>query len=236
MSDRLNFEPEEDWEASISSMLANLPPVDPPDGFMAGAMNHRPLYAGRASLGLGAASLLGMALAIGLGGLRSSPVVPQVDSMARQHSLATASFFAPFQNDSAPVSEDPEQILAQLPEVKLPSGLEPKASFVGADFRQELFAGSAGGDTVSIFHQPGLVDFDKLPILGLREIEGIPAWVDTEQSITVIQAKDEAVTIVGLSADEVASVVRSVPRAGPIDKLAEALNTITSHLGFPNAS
>jgi hypothetical protein len=236
MSDRLNFEPEEDWEASIASMLAKLPPVEPPDGFMNGAMNHRPLYAGRASLGLGAAALVGMALAIGLGGLRSSGVVPQVDSMAQQHSLATASFFAPFQSDSEPVSEDPEQILAQLPEVSLPSGLEPKASFVGADFRQALFAGPTSGDTVSIFHQPGLVDFDKMPVLGLREIEGIPAWVDPEKSITVIQAKDEAVTIVGLSADEVASVVRSVPESGPMDKMAEALNTITSHLGFPNVS
>jgi len=236
MSDGFSFEPEEDWEASISSMLGNLPPVEPPAGFLAGAMNHRPLYAGRTTVGLGAAAFLGLALAVGAGGLRSSGVVPQVDSMVEQHSLATASFFAPFQNESTVQSEDPEQILAQLPEVKLPSGLEPKASFVGADFRQALFAGSTANEAVSIFHQRGLVDFEKMPASGLRDIEGIPAWVDSEQSITVIQAKDEAVTIVGLSADQVASVVRSVPEAGPLDKMAEALNTITSHLGFPSVS
>lgn len=232
-----HIEPEEDWEASISAMLSGLGPVDPPDGFIASAINHRPLYAGRATLGLGSLALFTLALAVGMGGLRSTGVVPQVESLAEQHSLVAASFFSPFQGESLPTTDDgnPDDLIARLPKMKLPSGLEPKAFFEGADFQQALFSGSeAGNDAVSIFHQRGLVDFSKLPAEGLQMIEDVPAWVDTEQSITVLQAKDEAVTIVGLSPDEVADVVRSVPRPNLGDKLTEAINTITSHLGFPD--
>lgn len=235
MTHNMNFEPEEEWEASISAMLSGLGPVDPPDGFMASALNHRPLYAGRTTLGLSALALFAMAMAVSLGGLKSSGVVPKVDSMAEQHSLVAASFFSPFQSEPLPQadSSDPDELMAELPQLILPSGLEPKAFFAGVDFQQALFSGTDGGsDAVSIFHQPGLVDFSKLPTEGLRKIEGVPAWVDAEQSITVLQAKDEAVTIVGLSADEVANVVRSVPRPNALDKITEAMNTITSHLGF----
>jgi hypothetical protein len=231
------FEPEEDWEASISAMLSGLGPVDPPDGFIASALNHRPLYAGRTTLGISAVALFSMALAVGLGGLRSNGVVPQVASLAEQHSLVAASFFSPFQSGPLPTTNDenPDELIAQLPEVELPSGLEAKAFFEGADFQQALFSGDgAGNHAVSIFHQPGLVDFSALPAQGLRMIADVPAWVDTEQSITVLQAKDEAVTIVGLSADEVADVVQSVPRPDFGDKVTEAINTITSHLGFPD--
>lgn len=237
MTHNMNFEPEEEWEASISAMLSGLGPVDPPDGFMARALNHRPLYAGRTTLGLGAFALFAMAMAVGLGGLKSSGVVPKVDSMAEQHSLVAASFFGPFQSEQLPET-DPggqDELIAQLPQMKLPSGLEPKAFFEGVDFQQALFSGTdAGNDAVSIFHQPGLVDFSELPADGLMKIEGVPAWVDAEKSITVLQARDEAVVIVGLSADEVSNVVRSVPRPNTIDKITEAMNTITSHLGFPN--
>ncbi len=237
MTHNMNFEPEEEWEASISAMLSGLGPVDPPEGFMASAMNHRPLYAGRTTLGLGALTACALALAVSLGGLKGSGVVPKVDSLAEQHSLVAASFFNPFQTEPLPEAEmsNPDELIAQLPQLELPSGLEPKAFFAGSDFQQALFSETnAASDAVSIFHQPGLVDFSMLPEEGLMMIEDVPAWVDAEQSITVLQARDEAVTIVGLSADQVANVVRSVPKPTAVDKLSEAMNTITSHLGFPN--
>lgn len=235
MTGEFKYEPEEEWEVTISSMLSRMPPVDPPAGFMDKALNHRPLYAGRTSLGLGALALFGMAAAVGFGGLRQSGVVPQIDSLAEQHSLVAASFFGPFQSAGASETptEDPAEIMAELPEVELPSGLEPKASFEGSDFRQALF-GATSVDAVSVFSQPGLVDFSKLPADGLITMEDVPAWIDAAKSITVIQAKDEAVTIVGLPANEVAAVVRSVPKPNVGDKMTEAINTITSHLGFPD--
>ena len=44
--------PEEPWEADVGALLGALPPVDPPEGFIASALDHRPLYAGRIVVGL----------------------------------------------------------------------------------------------------------------------------------------------------------------------------------------
>lgn len=231
----MSIEPEAEWEATISRLLSQLPAVDPPIGFIARAIDRRPLYATRTTAALALLAGSALAVAVGFGGLRNSQVVPRVDAMAEQHSLASASIFGSIRNPLLPPTEteDPTEIRAQLPQVELPSGLEPRASFKGGDLRQAVFAG-AGTETVSVFFQPGLVDFEALPAEGYVKIADVPAWIDAEREITIIQAKDEAVTIVGLSVDEMADVVGTVPTPGVNDKITEAMNTITAHLGFPD--
>lgn len=70
MSDQSLFEQaEEPWEAHIASLLADLAPVEPPDGFLARAVDHRPRFAGRTVLGLGLGSVVLVASIMAAGGL-----------------------------------------------------------------------------------------------------------------------------------------------------------------------
>ncbi len=50
--------PEEPWEAEIGALLGGLPMVEPPEGFLTAAMDHRPLRGGRTLLGLAAAVVI----------------------------------------------------------------------------------------------------------------------------------------------------------------------------------
>jgi hypothetical protein len=43
---------EEPWEGEVSAALGALPAVEPPEGFMVAALDHRPLHAGRVMVGL----------------------------------------------------------------------------------------------------------------------------------------------------------------------------------------
>ncbi|MCP4222649.1 MAG: hypothetical protein GY773_04830 [Actinomycetia bacterium] len=59
------LDPEEPWEAEIGALLGGLPMVEPPEGFLAAAMDHRPLRGGRTLVGLAAAVVIVGAAIVG---------------------------------------------------------------------------------------------------------------------------------------------------------------------------
>lgn len=63
---------EEPWEFQIAGMLGSLAPVEPPDGFLTRAVDHRPRFAGRTLVGLGLSSVVLVAVVVAAGGLGSA--------------------------------------------------------------------------------------------------------------------------------------------------------------------
>ena len=88
---------DEPWEEEVASALAALPSVEPPAGFLAHALDHRPLYAGRTLLALVAGVVA--AIALTLGGDLTERTAVVVDVSAFSATLAA--------NDVAPGDGDP---------------------------------------------------------------------------------------------------------------------------------
>ncbi|MEZ5342719.1 MAG: hypothetical protein R2706_15125 [Acidimicrobiales bacterium] len=82
---------EEPWEHEIQQLLGSLPAVRPPEGFIAQALDHRPLFAGRIGLGLSVAAAGTLAACLTAGVFGPRHVVPELASMTKQHDVSTAS-------------------------------------------------------------------------------------------------------------------------------------------------
>lgn len=217
---------EEAWEAEIGDLLGGLPAIDPPSGFMARAIDHRPLYAGRTLVGLVAASVLAATVVVLTGAATRAPVAPEVDDLARRHdSVVRAGVLGSLTGQSGPSIDTP---------VEMPNGFERAGQVTAADLQQAVYA--RGDEAVSIFVQDGPVAWGQLPAEGLTEFDGMRAWVDDDRRIVVVETTGDTVTIVGLSGDEVAAAVADLPRSGPsFGRLAdETVRAITGQLGFPD--
>ena len=89
--------PDEPWEADIVDLLSGLGPVDPPSGFIEEAIDHRPLFAGRAMLGSMAAATVVFAASFAVGAFGQPRLVPELNTLtsgaAVAHSDPSASVF-----------------------------------------------------------------------------------------------------------------------------------------------
>lgn len=234
------FEPEEAWEAGVQAMLAGLPQIEPPPGFIAGAIDRRPLHAGRITAGL--FSLAGLVLvalvAVGVDG--RGLVVPEVDQFAGEHLAAEASLLAggvdnPDEESGSPDSSEQGPGLAGIEAALFTPHGFVRATGSGVDeLRQAVY--SADGDAVSVFVQPGSVDWSALPAHGEHRVIGsAPAWVDEGRELAVVQVGDETVTLVGLSGRELADVLDRLPAGGQslYQRALGVAATLTAQLGFP---
>ncbi len=220
-----DFLPEEDWESDISALLGGLPNVAPPDGFITEALDHRPLHAGRLVAGLGAAVFVAFGVAIGLGGFGQSSVVPELSALNAQHAAASAGGLGTASYDSDDESADDA--------VEVAPNLDLQARIVREeDLRQAVY--DVGGDQVSIFSQPGVVDFDELPSGTIITIEGVTAWEAADDNVVVLQTADYAVTIIGLEPAEVERAIADIPGQGTAAAVGRLVNEFTSQLGFPD--
>lgn len=219
---------EEPWEAEISNILGQLPEVEPPPGFLAGAVDHRPLFAARTMLGLGLAAAAVFVAASALGGLDRPHVVPELDALAARHSSAAAGVADP---DYEVVDN------AGGPPISLPGNFEPEAVFEADELSQSVYA-TGDNDPVSVFSQPGRVDWEKLPAEGLEVLEGNRAWVDPDAGVLVFEADDSTVTVVGLSSGELSDLLSGLPGAGGglVAGLRDAAAVLSAELGFPSLS
>ncbi len=217
---------EEPWEAEIGSLLAALPMVDPPAGFIESALDHRPLHAGRILTGLVAASLAAVVAVVATGAVGRSEVAIQIDDLTRRHETAVRAGVL-----SAPVGEVEYRV--ETP-VELPPGYQRTRNLAVEDLRQALYA--RGDDSVSVFVQAGTLSWESLPPEGIRAIEGHRAWVDPERRVTVIETSEEIVTIVGLPSDELAEVLAGLPSAEPSfwQRLDDTVDAIVGQLGYPS--
>ncbi|MEZ5225574.1 MAG: hypothetical protein R2710_02580 [Acidimicrobiales bacterium] len=92
---------------------------------------------------------------------------------------------------------------------------------VTEDLRQAVY--SHGSDAVSVFEQPGRADFDALGVEGIRDFDGVDAWVDERRELMIVETTDAVVAVVGLQPDEMAAVMadaRGIARAPSMQRLA----------------
>lgn len=88
--------PDEPWESEISQLLSGLAPVEPPPGFIEQAIDHRPLFAGRALAGLSVAAGVLFAASYAFGAFGQPRLVPELSTLtsgAAVQSSSTASVF-----------------------------------------------------------------------------------------------------------------------------------------------
>lgn len=220
MSDQISFD-EEPWEAEIAGLLGQLPSVEPPPGFMAKAVDHRPMFAGRTIVGFG---LVAAALVIGataLGGFDRQHVVPELDSLAARHSAALVEGEALLDEGQT-----------RKPPVSLPGSYEDRGSREEDDVSQSVYANQ--GDAISVFSQDGQVDWSRLPAEGIDDVHGNKAWVDPDRGVLVFESGDSAVTIVGLTSTDLSELLDRLPRSsgGWLTRFSEAANSLSAELGF----
>lgn len=218
---------EEPWEADIGAMLGGLPMVDPPNGFIDAALDHRPKYAGRSVLALCVLSMVGVFAAVLTGAAGRTTVVPQVEELAQRHTTVQAGILGPSTGEVDYRIDTP---------VEMPDGFERTRNLAAEDIQQAFYA---GGDTsVSVFVQDGPVRWDALSADGMTEVDGLRAWVDDTRQIVVVEASNNTVTIVGLPLNDVGQVLQTVPRAEPswFDRAQELVDSMVGQLGFPRAS
>lgn len=206
---------EESWESEISAALASLGEVEPPPGFLSSAIDHRPMFAGRVTVGLLAVAGLALGAAASGGLLAPRQVVPELQALAAKHESAVHSGL------SGP---------AASPDVELPEDFEFRGTVTGdSDVEQSLY--DADGIPVSVFTQPGDVDFSNLPPDGRRAIDGNNAWVSDE--VVVIETTSGAVTIIGLPEGSLGDVLDALSNGdGVVNRLTEAMGGLTAQLGF----
>lgn len=88
--------PDEPWEAEISQLLSGLGSVEPPPGFIDQAIDHRPLFAGRALAGLLAAAAVVFGATFALGVFGQPRLVPELSTLtagAAVQNSSSASIF-----------------------------------------------------------------------------------------------------------------------------------------------
>lgn len=217
------FVEEEPWEQEIGSLLGSLPPVDPPAGFIDSALDHRPLYAGRTVLGLLALSIMAFSISVATNATSRGRITPDFDDLAQRHTAVRAGVFP----------DDLEVDYRVDTPVAMPDDFERTGNLAADDLRQAVYA---NGDTsVSVFVQDGLPRWDSLPVDGRREIDGLKVWIDPELAVTVVEASNQTVTIVGLPEAEVGDVLGAVPREGPsvMERIQRTAGSITEQLGYP---
>jgi hypothetical protein len=237
--DRLD--PEEPWEAEIGALLAGMPAVEPPDGFIAAAVDHRPLHARRTLLSLVLATAV-VILASELAGLVDGQAsIPEIGLLTSRHSSAQANLLSSEAEDG-PAGEGAagqgaagvDGTEASSP-ISLPAAYRREAMIEVDDLRQAVY--SRGGETVSVFVQAGRVDWEALPASGRVSIADQPAWVDESLQVTVLEAGDQTVTIVGLPPGEVAEMIEALPPERlPLSEWGlELAGELAEQLGFPGS-
>ena len=237
------FLAEEDWEAGIAGLLGGMPLVDPPEGFIETAVDHRPLYSGRSALAASLVFVVAAVVIFGSGILGDDVVVPDLEALVDRHSATEASLF----ETVIPLgSTDEDRYVFELIEdgpvtadtpLLLPNGFELEASFKGRDLEQAVF--TSGGDAVSVFQERGRVDFEHLVLEGLTKIDGVNAWSDPSRALVIFQSAESTVTIIGLQPEmmgEVAATLDPESDLSTWSKLGQRINRITRELGFADVS
>ena len=225
---------EEPWEHEIQRLLGSLPPIEPPEGFLVRALNHRPLFAGRVGVGLGVLAVGSLAACLAAGWFAPRQVVPELASMTQQHEMSVANLFGGLTNQTLPIFE-PIDAAEPTTSVTLPDTWDHAGNYEEADIQQVLYA--EGDAAVSVFSEPGLVAWDEMSESGRTTLKGIPAWVDPVNKIVVIQAADSVVTVVGLDADEVVVILEglSADGRGFWDTALDVANGLATSVGFPDS-
>lgn len=177
--------------AATRRLLRDLPPVTPsrPLSLPAGAATpraHRRRRLGIALVGVAAIWLVVLSIGVGLGRL---PVIPDVEQFSAQHATADpVGGFVPMESDDM---DDP----AVMDDIG--HGMVRDGVFMRGDVVYTRY--SDGSHVLSVFHQPGTVDWNAMPDMGTVEMmpEG-PLWHGAVggNEVMVTQRGDLVVTVV----------------------------------------
>ena len=222
--------PEEDWEATVARALSSLPPVDPPQGFLQRAIDHRPKYAARLSAASLALVVVSAAAVVTLG-LVGDPasVAPAVPVLRDRHvRVAAGPGFGGGGDDTTFEAVDESG-----PVVTLPAEFEPKGRLRDDEVLHVLY--DHHGQVVSVFIQPGSVSWDEMPEDGILERGGRPVWVDRRSRVVILEVSSHVVTVVGLDPDRVVALLSGEPetRVTAGDRLRALAREVSRQAGFP---
>lgn len=212
---------EEPWEAEIGAMLGGLPPVAPPAGFIDAALDHRPLHAGRTVGLLGGLVAVAVIAAVLTGVARRAAVVPPIDELVVLHDKAAQTGLV------ADLTSDGQMGTAGSDDLfDLPPGFHRAGTLAAEDIRQAVYA--RGDESVSVFVQEGRLAWSFLAADGLTDLAGLPAWVDRDRQVAVLETDGRTITIVGLSIDELTQTLDDLPQSSrssesSLHDLAEAI-------------
>ena len=228
--------------ARVRDALRGLPAVEPPAGFYAGLLaeggaddqvaaaaarpgRRRGLRVGAVVAAVAAAVVVVAALAVGLvGDDDGEPMVPAVAQLVARHdAVAMAGGPAPVDDGFEPMSADEldamEGPMAAPP--SLPGSFARVAGYHDEGGTMHLVY-DADGMVVSVYAQPGRVDFGALPGEGERmDLDGDEAWMDPDVpvdgrgvEVLVLQRGDTAYTFVADAPhDQVMAVVEGMAAA-----------------------
>lgn len=186
------------------SLLRSLPEVEPRRPLV--PAGHGPMQGGHevvaptgrrrrfAMAVAGVAAVWVVVLSVGVS-LGSLPVVPDVDQLALQHAAAETSDTAAEMGFRAMTSDQ----MADDPVIMddIGHGMVRDAIFQSDDVVQVRY--SDGVHSISVFHQPGDVDWDDMPPSGdVRMMDDGPVWSTTMSGVDVLVAErgDLIVTVV----------------------------------------
>ncbi len=225
---------EEPWEREIQDLLGSLPSIEPPQGFIAKALNRRPLFAGRLGLSFAVAAIGVVGASLATGWFGPHEVVPELASITQQHEMSSANLLGGLSTVSSPLFEAVDSEDATTP-VTLPSSWARAASYSSDDLTQALYA--EGDEAVSVFAERGRVAWGGMSESGRTTINGYPAWVDPDEKIVVLQAANSVVTVVGLTPDEVANLLGDLPDEpeGLWNTALDVANGLATSVGFPDS-
>ena len=169
----------------VSPLQPLTPKLVPPAPPSRGPRSHK---LAMAVAGVAAVWLVILTIGVSIGSL---PVVPDVDQLAVQHAAA-----APQDMDFVPMTADQ---IADDPAVMtdIGHGMTRTAIFQADDVVQVRYSDGAHG--VSVFHQPGKLDWDALPETGETVMmDDGPVWMasTSDVEVLVMQRGDLVVTVV----------------------------------------
>lgn len=232
--DRFSSSPEpaeEPWEQDIAELLSELPPVEPPPGFLESMIDRPPLHARRLALGSLGMSMALVVGAVALGMFGPGRVAPPLDWVSERHRAVQGGAGARVSLEAL-VAVDPRIEMSEPddPPVSLPADFEHRVDLRTEDLQQAIFA--HGDETVSVFAQPGRVDFDALGRDRVRRVDGVEVWIDDAAGIMIVETDDSVVTVVGLSMLEMTQLLSAIER--PTNGVwTSAAQRLAGQLGFP---
>ncbi|MEM7338327.1 MAG: hypothetical protein AAF467_06760 [Actinomycetota bacterium] len=230
---------EEPWEADVHGLLWDLPDVEPPPGFLAAAVDHRPMHAGRIFTSLVAIAVLGVGATVGVALAADGTVTPELDALARQHLVAERDLGG---DDAADVLDsDARDAVLGIVGPDVPDSYVPAGHATRNELRQAVFDLGAG-EAVSVFVTAGAPDWDAMGSTGhRREVDGAMVWSDDQRQITVVQAGHDTAVIVGVDPDDAADLIAAVAAPTPsatesmMDHITAVAGRLAGPFGFPTA-
>ena len=149
-------------------------------------------------------------------------VVPDIDAFVAAHDRSSHAE----SGDMRPVEEAPSIYATPVVLGSADAPLERRAVYDGADLTVAVYEDGVDGAAVSVFQQPGRVDWERLPPSNLVDVVARRAWLRAgSPSVLVTEIGDLTVTLVSDDPDRFAEVVETLDaptRTSTLDRVHDS--------------